>query len=313
MTDAEFVESITRELERADDGVEELRAYTMTAAMGGEANTVPFIVSHSERSELYDFAEELQDELLDYSIIQEVQLSIEDTVPEILIEVDDEAALDNGLTPAEVATQVNEATQGETVATVQIPDDEEEDANGTTTTYEVVVGLDASFTDSVDELEVLTIRNNEGETVNLNDIAEITEGESPAAVQRADQEEAVEFTVGYTTAAVLSDVSDAIVSSVDEVELPDGANFSFGGEQEILDDAMMSMVLALVLAVTFIYLIMLHNLSHLAAIYYDANGSSRYYRRCNCPYSNANRYRNYDLYRGNHSRRYCCKQRNCHA
>ncbi|GAK05609.1 RND multidrug efflux transporter [Geomicrobium sp. JCM 19037] len=238
MTDAEFVESITRELERADDGVEELRAYTMTAAMGGEANTVPFIVSHSERSELYDFAEELQDELLDYSIIQEVQLSIEDTVPEILIEVDDEAALDNGLTPAEVATQVNEATQGETVATVQIPDDdEEEDTNGTTTTYEVVVGLDASFTDSIDELEVLTIRNNEGETVNLNDIAEITEGESPAAVQRADQEEAVEFTVGYTTAAVLSDVSDAIVSSVDEVELPDGANFSFGGEQEILDDA----------------------------------------------------------------------------
>ncbi|EZH67082.1 cation transporter [Bacillaceae bacterium JMAK1] len=260
LTDAEFVESITRDLERADDGVEELSAYTMSAAMGGEANTVPFIVSHEDRSELYDFAYDLEDELLDYNIINDVELSIEETIPEIAIDVDSDEALENGLTPAEIASQVSEATRGETIALVQLTsngdDEEENDENASSSTYEVVVGLDSSYTDTIEELEVLTIRNSEGETVNLGDVAEISDGESPASIQRADQEEAVEFTVSYTTAAVLSDVSASIEEAVAEIELPDGAQFSFGGEQEILDDAIASMILALALAIIFIYLIM---------------------------------------------------------
>ncbi|WP_078394786.1 efflux RND transporter permease subunit [Shouchella patagoniensis] len=251
-SDGAFVESITRDLERADSDAD-VRAFTQSAAMGGEANTVPFTVAYSEREELYEFAEEVEEELLDSNLINEVQLSIEDTVPEVVIEVDDEAAIENGFTPIEIAQQVNEATRGETIGTVRIGEDEEDQSRSV---YEVMVSLYSSYTESVSDLEELTITNSEGSIVTLDEVADITEGEGPAAIQRADQEEAVEFTVGYTTNAVLGDVSSFITQAIDDVELPDGAEFSFGGEQEILDDAIGSLILALVLAVIFIYLIM---------------------------------------------------------
>ncbi|MFS0786923.1 efflux RND transporter permease subunit [Shouchella sp. 1P09AA] len=247
---SEFIESIERDLERADDAAD-VRAFTQTAAMGGEANTVPFTITHSDRGTLYDTVYELEEELLDSSLIREVQLSIEDQVPEIAVDVNAEEAREFGLTPAEIASQVNEATRGETAMTVQLSSDDEE-----AQFYEVQVGLAPEFTETIEELENLQIVSQEGATVALNEVAEISEGESPAAIQRADQEEAVEFTVGYTAGTNLSEVSTLIEDSVDEIELPDGAQFSFGGEQEILEDAIGSMVLALVLAIIFIYLIM---------------------------------------------------------
>lgn len=247
---AEFIESIERDIERADEDAE-VRAYTQTAAMSGEANTVPFTIAYSDRSELYDVANEIEEELLNESMIREVQLSIEDRIPEIVINVDQEAARDSGLTPAEIANQVSQATRGETALTVQISSEDE-----ASQIYEVAVGLDSSFTETVEDLENLAITTQEGTVVSLIDVAEVTEGESAATIQRANQEEAVEITVGYIAGTALSDVSIAIEDVVDEVELPEGATFSFGGEQEILDDAIGSMVLALILAIVFIYLIM---------------------------------------------------------
>ncbi|WP_059103451.1 efflux RND transporter permease subunit [Shouchella shacheensis] len=249
---AEFIESISRDLERADTDAE-ITASTQTAAMGSEANTVPFTLSYTDREELYDTAYELEEELLDDSLITDVELSIEDQAPEILIEVDEEAARENNLTPADIGGQVGEATRGQQAATVQISGDDEE----STQTYDVMVQLDASFTESVEELEDLLLSaGDEGETVTLSEVAEITEGESPASIQRSDQEEAVEFTVSFSTNSTLSDVTAVINETTDDVELPDGMTFSYGGEQEILEDAIGSMVTALILAIVFIYLIM---------------------------------------------------------
>ncbi|GAF15266.1 RND multidrug efflux transporter [Bacillus sp. JCM 19045] len=250
VTTAEFVESIERDLERADEAAE-IRSYTQAAAFGGEANTTPFTLTHSDRGTLYDTAYEIEEELNDSSIVREVQLSIEDTIPEIVVDVDPEEARAAGLTPAEIANQVSQATRGETAMTVEITSEDE--ANKT---YEVNVGLGAEFTETVEALENLSISSQDGSVVSLADVATIEEGESPATIQRADQEEAVEVTVGYTTNATQSDVSQLIQDVVDDVELPDGMTFGFGGEQEILDDSIGSMIMALVLAIVFIYLIM---------------------------------------------------------
>ncbi|AIC94727.1 efflux RND transporter permease subunit [Shouchella lehensis] len=246
---AEFIETIERDLERADDDAD-VRAFTQTAALSGEANTVPFTVTHSDRNALYDTVYELEEELLDSSLVREVQLSIEDQVPEIVVDVNAEDARAEGLTPAEIASQVNSATRGETAMLIQLTSDD------TSQTYEVHVGLASEYTETINELENLQIVSQEGTTISLNEVADVTEGESPASIQRADQSEAVEVTVGYTTEATLSDVSTLIEDSIAEIEFPEGASYSFGGEQEILEDAIGSMILALVLAIIFIYLIM---------------------------------------------------------
>ncbi|MGN7310542.1 efflux RND transporter permease subunit [Alkalicoccobacillus gibsonii] len=242
---AAFLESIEREIERADSDAE-IRAYTASAAFGGEANTLQFTLTDSNQERLYEEADELQAELNDERLVRDIELSIEEQVPEILLTIDEEAARSNGLTPSEIAQQVNTATRGE-VATV-IEEQEQ--------FLEVIVRLAPESTESTEELENLNIRNAEGEFVSLNEVASIEEGMSPASIQRLNQEGAVEFTVTYTEASNLSAIRSAVDTIVEDIELDEATTFTYGGEQEILDDSINSMILAIVLAAIFIYLIM---------------------------------------------------------
>ncbi|MDQ0206224.1 efflux RND transporter permease subunit [Alkalicoccobacillus murimartini] len=242
---AEFVESIERELERADSDAE-IRAFTSSAAFGGEANTLQFTITDSDQTRLYEQAEELQDELDSEQNVRDIALSIEEQVPEIVIEVDEEAARENLLTPGEIAQQVNTSTRGETATVI-------EENNQF---LDVIVQLESEATETISELEDLTIRNSEGEYIVLSDVAGIEEGESPAAIQRMNQEGAVEFTITYAQSSNLSDITNTVNTIVDDLELEDTTTFTYGGEQEILDDSINSMILAIVLAAVFIYLIM---------------------------------------------------------
>ena len=242
---AEFVESIERELERADSDAE-IRAFTSSAAFGGEANTLQFTITDSDQTRLYEQAEELQDELDSEQNVRDIALSIEEQVPEIVIEVDEEAARENLLTPGEIAQQVNTSTRGETATVI-------EENNQF---LDVIVQLESEATETISELEDLTIRNSEGEYIALSDVADIQEGESPAAIQRMNQEGAVEFTITYAQSSNLSDITNTVSTIVDDLELDDTTTFTYGGEQEILDDSINSMILAIVLAAVFIYLIM---------------------------------------------------------
>lgn len=240
-----FLESIEREIERADSDAE-IRAYTASAAFGGEANTLQFTLTDSNQERLYEQADELEEELNNEQIVRDIELSTEEQVPEIVLAIDEEAARSNLLTPSEIAQQVNAATRGE-VATVIEENNQ---------FLDVLVQLAPESTESIEELEQLNIRNSEGELITLNDLASIEEGESPASIQRLNQEGAVEFTVTYTQSSNLSEIRSAVDTVVDDIELDDSTTFTYGGEQEILDDSINSMILAIVLAGVFIYLIM---------------------------------------------------------
>ncbi|TSB45160.1 efflux RND transporter permease subunit [Alkalicoccobacillus porphyridii] len=242
---ADFVESIERDLERADDDAE-VRAYTASAALGGEANTLQFTITDSNQERLYEQADELEQELNDEQSIRDVELSIEEQVPEIVIDIDKDAARENLLTPAEIAQQVNAATRGET-ATVIEEDNE---------FLDVIVQLESEATETVSDIEQLSLLNTEGEYVELNEVAEVEEGESPASIQRLNQEGAVEFTVTYAAANTLSGITATVDDIVADLELDESTTFTYGGEREILDDSINNMILAIVLAAIFIYLIM---------------------------------------------------------
>src|SRR5699024_12538194 len=69
-------------------------------------------------------------------------------------------------------------------------------------------------------------------------------------------EPSVEFTVTYSSDTNLNEVHQVIEDVIDDVDLEDGTTYSFGGEQELLDDSIQSLAFAFVLALVFIYLVM---------------------------------------------------------
>ncbi len=245
LTSHEFVESIERDIQRLDRDAE-IKLST-TAAMGTEANTLVFTLSDSNTERLAEAVAEVEEELNDVSVIREVHLSTEEQTPEVQIEIDEEAAREHGLAPVQIAQQINKLTQGETAAVLQTSNDD---------VYDIFVRLDTAFTENVDTLEDLQLTNGQGDYVALSEVAEIVEGESAATIQRLQQEQAIEFSVLYSTSSALGDVSAIINDIVADLDLDEGTTFSYGGEQEMLDDSIGNMILALVLGIVFIYLVM---------------------------------------------------------
>ncbi|KYG34883.1 efflux RND transporter permease subunit [Alkalihalobacillus trypoxylicola] len=242
---SQFIESIERDIRRADDDAE-ISILTMTA-MGGEANTVVFTISDSNSNRLYETADELQAEIEESNSIRSVDTSIEDTIPEVAIEIDPDAARENGLAPAQIAQQLNSLTRGQTASTLQTEDFD---------IYDIIVQLEPDFIENISALENLQIQNGANEFIALGEVAEVVDGESTATINRWEQEEAVEFVVHYSVDTPQSTITEIIADAVDEVNFDDGTSFQYGGDQELLEDSATSMILALILGTIFIYLVM---------------------------------------------------------
>lgn len=241
----DFGEEIRRDIENAAPDAEINLA--VDASFGGEPNTFSFDVSDQNPERLLEVAEDLQEEFEDMSEFTEVTNSYEDTVPEVQVLVDDDAAREEGFTPAEIADAVDTQTRGQFAT--QIVTDQND-------VLEVQVRLAEEFTDDVEALGDLLIRNQEGEFVALEDVADIEQGEGAETINRINQEESVQFSLTYTTDNNLGEINDLVNETIDDYGLPSETSVSFTGDQRLLEDAIADLTLALILAIVFVYFVM---------------------------------------------------------
>src|SRR5699024_9050988 len=73
---------------------------------------------------------------------------------------------------------------------------------------------------------------------------------------RLNQEPSEEFTVKYSSGTNLNAVGSLIEEGIDDADIEDTTSYAFTGEQELLDDAIVSLGFAFILALFFIYLLM---------------------------------------------------------
>ncbi|WP_035186453.1 efflux RND transporter permease subunit [Alteribacter aurantiacus] len=242
----EFAESLRRDIERAAEDAEEV-SIQLEASFGGNPNTFTFNVSDTNPTRLDEAVEEIYEEFQDMSEFQEVSNDRTDTVREVQILIDDEAAREEGFTPAQIANAVNSIMRGTTATQIVTTEND---------VYEVRVQYEEEFVEDLDALEDLLLRNNEGEYVALSDITDIEEGDGPVQINRINQEEAVQFTLQYGTQYNLGEIGQLVQSTIDDLDLDEGTTVSLTGDQELLDDALGDLVLALILAIVFVYLVM---------------------------------------------------------
>ena len=242
----DFVEDIESDLKGVDKDAD-ITVSTQAAIGGGDANTIEFTLSDDDTDRLTEAMDDIQEDLEDESDIRKVETSEEDKSPEMQIEIDEEKAMEHGLTPGEIAQSVDDITRGQTATSI------ESESDGV---FDVIVKYSDQDFDNEADLKKLSIPNNEGEYIDLQDLANIEEGEGPTVINRLDQEPSVEFTVTYSSDTNLNEVHQVIEDVIDDVDLEDGTTYSFGGEQELLDDSVQSLAFAFVLALVFIYLVM---------------------------------------------------------
>ncbi len=245
LSTAQFVDKVKDEIQGVDQAAEiEL---DLQSAMGGSSNTLTFNVRDNNESRLEKSVAEIRNALGEMKQIRSVVDDQSETIEELQITVDRKKALEHGLMPAQVATTVRDVTRG--VDALQITTDDNE-------VLLVHVAYDPKVSQSIDSLKNLLIKTSDGSYVKLKDVAEVSKGEGPIAINRIDQAKAVQFTLHFDAETNLGDLSNQVMKKIDALNLSKETEISFTGDHELLEDSLGELSKAFLLAVVFVYLVM---------------------------------------------------------
>ena len=181
----------------------------------------------------------------------DVDDGLANTTPSFTISVDKEKAAKYGMTVAQVFQLVYGEMTSSTSATTISTDVNE---------YQVYVQSEEQSDVTLADIKNLTFtytdrEGNETETA-LSDIAQFEEGYTLGTINRDAQTRYISVTAGVDDDHNVSLLSNEIQKELDKIDLPEGYSIEMAGEDEMIADAMNQLYLMLLLAVIFIYLVM---------------------------------------------------------
>mgnify|MGYP004674711223 FL=1 len=181
----------------------------------------------------------------------DVDDGLDNTTPSFTISVDKEKAAKYGMTVAQVFQIVYGEMASSTSATTISTDVND---------YQVYVQSEEQSDVTLDDIKNLTFtytdrEGNETE-IALSDIAQFEEGYTLGTINRDAQTRYISVTAGVDDDHNVSLLSKEIQKGLDKIDLPEGYSIEMAGEDEMIADAMNQLYLMLLLAVIFIYLVM---------------------------------------------------------
>ena len=219
------------------------------SAMGGSGITVQ--IEGRELDTLQELAKEVAGIVEGVEGTTEVSDGLEESTGELRIIVDRDKAIEHGFTVAQVFQQI----QGKLAAATSATSLETEIRD-----YDVYVKNAEDMTLTRELVKDLTLdrTKNDGskETVKLSELATFEDTETSMSVNRLNQTRYIPVTAQLADGYNIGLVSDAVKKALEDYELPDGYTIEMTGENETITDAMQQLYLMLILALIFMYLIM---------------------------------------------------------
>jgi len=248
-TTFQFVDDVKKELEKAARSANESAelSFILQSSTGSSPHTLSFSVRDNNKIRLSQSVDKIYQTLNKLTDVNELTTDQMEKVDEIQINVDRAAALRHGLLPAQIAMIVNDVTRG-TRATQMVSETGE--------IHSVFVEYDRDITSNLDHLKGLLIKKLDGSYVTLDKVSKIERKSGPVDIHRINQQDAVQFTLKYKACTNLGAISKKVEKEIASLKLPEESQIVFSGEKELLDSSIDELILALVLAVVFIYLVM---------------------------------------------------------
>ena len=181
----------------------------------------------------------------------EVSDGLEEATGELRIVIDREKAIEHGITVAQAFQQIQSKLADAASATTLETEIEEysvyvKHANDIELTRELVKDLELDRTK----------QDGKKEKIKLSDIAVFESTEAPKSVNRVDQTRYIAVSASIAEGYNISFVSEDVEAALEEYAMPEGYSYTMSGENETINDAMEQVALMLVLALIFMYLIM---------------------------------------------------------
>ncbi len=179
--------------------------------------------------------------------IGSIQVGRDARIPQLIVRVDEERSSQFQLTSERVAGILHNAVDG-IVPTRYVEGGFE---------YNIRVRYPRDITGTVEGLQQIPVSNLQNQTVPLGSLVSFEEITGPAHIERFNQIRVVwvNTTVNLEEATV-GEVGDMIRTTLQDYELPDGYSLIYGGEQEAIEESNRSLMLAIALAIFFVFVVM---------------------------------------------------------
>lgn len=222
----------------------------MSAMIGGSGVAINL---YSEDLDLLrETGENIENRLKNMKELEEVSDVNEDSSQELKITVDKNAAMEKGLTVAQIYQQVSERLAKESSATTM-------DQAGSSVDVVVENTTGSGFSQEDLENMKLTAEGADGTSseLTLSSVAEIDKDAALDTINRDNQKRSLQVTADVKDGNNVTLVSQDVRDMIEESDLiPDGVTIKYSGENEEIMDAMGQMLLMLIVGLILVYLVM---------------------------------------------------------
>jgi CzcA family heavy metal efflux pump len=177
----------------------------------------------------------------------DVQVTREDNLPELRVQIDREKAGALGISVAQISSTVNTCMNGAVASLFTDP------VSGNQ--YNILVRLNEEDRSNVTDLQKLVLTTQQGQQVLLGNVARIEKAASPVQIDRKYQQRLVEVTAnvsGRDLGSVAADIQNRITS----LNIPAGFEVKLGGNVEQQQKTFRDLLLAFSLAILLVYVVM---------------------------------------------------------
>ncbi len=177
----------------------------------------------------------------------DAQISMDPNMPQLKVVVDRVKAGALGVNVADVANTVATAIDGAVASQYTDPQSGNQ--------YNILVRLDSTDRDRIDDISRLTVPSANGQLVKLGNIAQVVMTNTPVEIDRKYQQRIIDVTANVT-GSDLGTVSSAIQSRLNKLDVPTGFQVVQSGNIEQQKSTFRSLLLALLLAIIMVYMVM---------------------------------------------------------
>ncbi|MDD3396638.1 MAG: efflux RND transporter permease subunit [Acidaminococcaceae bacterium] len=213
----------------------------------GDKRPVQLGVRGSDFKLIEEYAQELATKIKAIPGATDVDLSIFESEPEVIVRVNQDKASRLGLNPSNVGDVVQMAFQGKkTTNTFTFSDND----------YDIRVELMPSQQRSLEDVKNLQISNSTGKFVRLADVASVTLESGPTQIDREDRERQIAVYAnvqGISPGELTNKIRDDVLPTMN---FQQGYHAKFIGESDMMSRSFGEIAKALLLAIIIIYMVL---------------------------------------------------------
>src|SRR5712692_9649066 len=220
----------------------------LPSTLGGEQYfPIRAIIRGPDIPHLVDISKQVAAKMRDFPGLVDINPNLNLNNPELQVKVDRQRAADLGVRMADVSTTVRLMYSGE---------DEISTFKEGSEQYPVTMQLLTEQRDNPEVLARLMVPSSKVGQVRLENIAAIQRGAGPASLWRYNREFQVSVNANVAAGYPLDAAAAYTVRSIKAVGLPPGYAYSFSGQVKLLEETTFNMVLAILLASIFMYMVL---------------------------------------------------------